>query len=52
MRDNFFFSSAQVICRALSDSNSAVIDFIFFFSLSISLPCKRRCHLMSNYMLG
>lgn len=31
MRGNFFFSSAQVICRALSDSNSTMIDFFFFF---------------------
>lgn len=37
MRDNFFFSSAQVICRALSDSNSAVIDFFYFF-FSLDLP--------------
>lgn len=31
IRGNFFFSSAQVICRALSDSNSTMIDFFFFF---------------------
>lgn len=29
MRGNFFFSSAQVICRTLSDSNSTMIDFFF-----------------------
>lgn len=33
----YFFSSAQVICKALSDSNFTMIDF---FSPSISLPCK------------
>lgn len=48
MRGNFFFSSAQVICRTFSDSNSTMIDF---FSLALP-PLLRGCHLVSNYMLG
>lgn len=35
---SFSLSSAQVIYRALSDSNSEAIDFCFPFSLFLSLP--------------